>query len=183
MGWLQPGWSGICQWAAPSAGESNGITAIGLRAGVGQLYLSYALRVGDGEPEAVAETVSITHVPCGLGGSRPFFICPGDAAAGCGRRVLKLYLSHRYFLCRHCGQLVHSSLCEQPRQRSFRRVHKLWQRLGIVDELSVPGKPEGMSLRQYERLLDATLKAEAQADKARADRLQRLVTWVSNRTK
>ena len=78
----------------------------------------------DGEEKCgdvtAAGIIPIVHVPCRFGGSRPYFVCPGTvisgtgsgttnastgaaatATTGCGRRVIKLYLSNRYFLCRH----------------------------------------------------------------------------------
>ena len=85
-GCLEPGWSG--QWT-----DGNEVASINLRAEAEQLHLSWR----GGEREDVAEIVPIVHVPCNLGGTRPYFICPGDgtADAGCGRRVAKLYLARR----------------------------------------------------------------------------------------
>ena len=107
MGCLQPGWSSTCQWIL-----GNEVASINLRAEAEQLHLSWR----GGEREDVAEIVPIVHVPCNLGGTRRYFICPGDgtADAGCGRRVAKLYLARRrLFLCRHCSQLSYASPYEK----------------------------------------------------------------------
>ena len=130
-GCLQPGWSGACQWA-----YGNEVSSVSLRCEAEQLHLSWH----GGEQEEVTEIIPIVRVPCQLGGSRPYFLCSGDGAAGCGRRVIKLYLSRRRFLCRHCSQLVYASPYEQPWQRAFRRANKLWQRLGIAGT-AVPENP------------------------------------------
>jgi hypothetical protein len=50
---------------------------MGLRAEADRVHLSYRVRINGGEWEDVAETVRIVRVPCRLGGSRPYFICPG----------------------------------------------------------------------------------------------------------
>jgi hypothetical protein len=45
-----------------------------------------------------------------FGGSRAYFICPGPHdGTDCGRRITKLRLSGRYFLCRHCNALAYAS--------------------------------------------------------------------------
>jgi len=172
-GCLQPGWSGACQWA-----YGNEVSSVSLRCEAEQLHLSWH----GGEQEEVTEIIPIVRVPCQLGGSRPYFLCSGDGAAGCGRRVIKLYLSRRRFLCRHCSQLVYASPYEQPWQRAFRRANKLWQRLGIAGT-AVPEKPKGMPVSTYARLLEAALRAETLATEACTDRLQQLAARIGNRSR
>jgi hypothetical protein len=100
---------------------------------------------------------------------------------GCGRRVRKLFLARRYFLCRHCSKLIYSSpYNRQPWQLAPRRASKLRQRLGIIGP-DVPGKPPGMRVADYERLLEATLQAEIQATEADTARLQKLIAWIDRR--
>ena len=48
----------------------------------------------------------------------------------CGRRVAKLHLSGRYFLCRHCHRLGYASQSEAPWARALRRANKIRQQLG-----------------------------------------------------
>ena len=56
----------------------------------------------------------------GFQGSRAYFICPGPRnGTDCGRRITKLHLSQRYFLCRHCNQLAYKSQFEQPLHRAL----------------------------------------------------------------
>ena len=172
-GCLQPGWSGACQWA-----DGNEVSSVSLRCEAEQLHLSWH----GGEQEEVTEIIPIVRVPCQLGGSRPYFLCSGDGAAGCGRRVIKLYLSRRRFLCRHCSQLVYASPYEQPWQRAFRRANKLWQRLGIAGT-AVPETPKGMPVSTYARLLEAALRAETLATEACTDRLQQLAARIGNRSR
>jgi hypothetical protein len=114
-GCLRPGCSGTCQWIV-----GNELFSISLRAEAGRLHLSYTVRVGDGERRDMTETISIVHLPCRFGGNRTYFICPGPGdGTDCGRRVIKLHLSHRYFLCRHCNQLAYACQYERPWQRAL----------------------------------------------------------------
>jgi hypothetical protein len=72
-----------------------------------RVLLVYRHRSGPGrEWEDVKESVPLTWTACNFGGERMWFICPG---AGCGRRVAVLYGPGRYFLCRHCYDLVYES--------------------------------------------------------------------------
>ena len=127
--------------------------------------------------EDVAETVPIVHLPCRFGGSRAYFICPGPGdGTDCGRRVNKLHLSNRYFLCRHCNKLAYRSQYEQPWKRALRRANKLKQRLGIGVGIAepLPEKPQGMWKRTFTGLLDEILQAEILANEAQANMLKRL---------
>jgi hypothetical protein len=171
-GCLRPGWSGACQWT-----DGNKVCSINLSADSERLHLSYKVRVGDGRWEDMAEVIPIVHLPCRFGGNRPFFICPGPGDGNdCGRRISKLYLSHRYFLCRHCNQLAYASQYEQPWQRALRRANKLKQRLGIDVGIAepFPDKPKGMWARTYGCFLDEILEAELLAYEAQANMLKRL---------
>jgi len=53
-------------------------------------------------------------------------MCPG---AGCDQRVAVLYGPGRYFLCRHCYDLVYESQREDKTHRALRRVQKIRERL------------------------------------------------------
>jgi hypothetical protein len=167
--------------------EVSGDAAIDLRAGVGQLYISWrpinspssGSGGGNGETAGRIEIISISRVTHRSGARHLYFLCPG---AGCGRRVLKLYLAQRRFLCRHCRGLVYTSKYERPWRRAFRRANKQRQRLGITG-IGVPEKPKEMPVSAYARLLDATLKAEIQATESSTARLQQLAAWVESRHK
>jgi hypothetical protein len=108
--------------------------------------------------------------------------------------VIKLYLSNRYFLCRHCSGLVYASPYEQPWQRAYRRAHRLQQRLGTsitgdgssnndagMTTVGVPKKPKRMSVPAYARLLEAELQAEIRAYDAGTAHIQQLAAWIENR--
>jgi hypothetical protein len=100
----------------------------------------------------------------------------------CGRRITKLHLSHRYFLCRHCNKLAYASQYEQPWKRALRRANKLKQRLGIGVGIAepFPDKPKGMWVRTYGCVLDEMLQAEILADEAQANMIKRLLARVRN---
>ena len=113
-----------------------------------------------------------------------------DTGIGCGRRLTKLYLVNRYFLCRHCAGLVYASPYEQkPWQRALRRARLLRQRLGSADTGldgtldGAPEKPVAMSVDIYAQSLDAILQAEIQAYQGRADWTRRFVARIVDRTK
>jgi hypothetical protein len=98
----------------------------------------------------------------------------------CGRRVVKLYGSGRWFLCRHCYRLGHASQSESELQRRIRHVSKVMQRLGGDPGLLAlcPSKPKGMWRRTYARLLEQLLLAQVRADEARAHALARLLARI-----
>ena len=177
-GCLRPGCSSVCRWIV-----GNEIASINLRAEAGRLHLSYAVRGGDGEWEDMDETISIVYLRCRFGGSRAYFMCPGPGVGTyCGRRITKLHLSRRYFLCRHCNQLAYASQYEEPMQRALRRASKLRQRLGIDVGIAqrFPDKPKGMWARTYGRLLDEILQAEIRVSEAESNMIKQLLRQVDN---
>jgi hypothetical protein len=155
----------------------NEVFSINLLAEAERLSLSYKVRVRDGESEDMAETIPIVHLRCRFGGSRVYFNCPGPKeGTECGRRISKLYLSHRYFLCRQCNQLAYASQYEQPWKRALRRANRLKQRLGMDVGIGdpFPEKPKGMWACTYGRLLDEIFQAEILAYDVQANMLKRL---------
>ena len=111
----------------------------------------------------VAQTVQVTHTPCPLGGSRPWFTCPR-----CERRVGVLYLRtepslevsiqgqrsvmlpERHALaCRNCLKLQYASQSEDATQRSLRRTRKLGAKLSAVNSHQ---KPKWMRWATFEQL-------------------------------
>jgi hypothetical protein len=177
-GCLRPGCSSTCRWIV-----GNEVVSLNLRAEAERLHLSYTVRVGDGEREDMVETISIVHLRCRFGGNRAYFICPGPGdGTECGRRVTKLHLSRRYFLCRHCNQLTYASQYEQPWERALRRASKLRQRLGIDVGIAepFPDKPKGMWARTYGWLLHEILQAEIRVSEAEANMIERLLRQVED---
>ena len=112
----------------------------------------YRHRSGLGEEwEDVQEPVFLEWTACNFGEERPWFICPG---AGCGRRVAILYGLGRYFLCRHCYDLVYESQRQNEMTRALRRAQAIRERLGGSANMTkpFPEKPKGMHWSTYERL-------------------------------
>jgi hypothetical protein len=108
-------------------------------------------RSSGGEWEDVKETVRLDWTACNFGGERPWFICPG---AGCGRRIALLYGPGRYFLCRHCYDLVYQSQRDNAMYRALPKAQSIRKRLGGSANMteSFPEKPKGMHHDTYERL-------------------------------
>jgi hypothetical protein len=178
-GCLRPGWRGGWQWMR----DGEKVASINLRAEHDRLHLSYRICICGGEWEDVAESVGIVRVPCRLGGTRPYFICPGVVnGIACGRRVAKLYGPGRYFLCRHCYRLANASQSEGAWDRALRRANKIRQRIGGDAGMAAlfPPKPKGMWRRTYERLREAAFDAEMHADEAFALQAQKLLARIDN---
>jgi hypothetical protein len=125
-----------------------------------QVLFFYRHRSGVGnEWEDVQEPVSLDWTACNFGGERPWFICPG---IGCGRRVAILYGPGRYFLCRHCYDLVYESQRENGMYRTLRRAQAIWERLGGSASVMqpFPQRPKGMHHDTYWRLREEHGEAE-----------------------
>lgn len=178
-GCLAPSGTSGWQWTR----DDEMVASINLSAEPDRLHLSYRVRIAGGEWENIEEPVRIVHVPCGFAGARPYFICPGVVSGiECGRRVVKLHGSGRYFLCRYCHRLAHASQSEGHFDRTLRRADKIKQRLGGEPGLAVPfpKKPKGMWQRTYERLRDECIEAETRADEAFAILAERLLERIDN---
>jgi hypothetical protein len=147
-GLLKPGGWFSLRWSR--AGRQTG--SIGGVAYRDQVTLLYRHRRGPGgEWEDVKETVPLDWTACNFGGERPWFICPG---AGCGRRVAVLYGPGKYFLCRHCCDLVYQSQRDNNMYRALHRAQKIRERLGGSANFMepFPEKPKGMHHDTYMRL-------------------------------
>jgi hypothetical protein len=147
-GLLKPGHSFSLRWSR--AGRQTG--SIGGVAYRDQVTLLYRHRRGpSGEWEDVKETVPLTWTACNFGGERPWFVCPG---AGCGRRVAVLYGPGKYFLCRHCCDLVYQSQRDNGIYRALHRAQKIREQLGGSANMMepFPEKPKGMHQDTYMRL-------------------------------
>jgi hypothetical protein len=93
-----------------------------------QVILTYRHRGGpSGEWEDVREPIELAWTACNFGGERPWFICPG---AGFGRRIALLYGPGRYFLCRHCYDLVYQSQRDYAMDRA---LHKSKQSASVLE--------------------------------------------------
>lgn len=161
-GCLIPGWSGGLQWSVNVDQTGN----IKLKAEAGRMLLSYRIRIDGGDWEDVEESVPFVHLPCRFGGRRSYFLCPGIVdGAYCGRRVVKLYITDKYFLCRHCTHLKYESQSEGVLYRAMRRTDKIRVRLGGKAGIAnpFPGRPKGMWRSTYDRLQNKSYQAEVKA--------------------
>jgi hypothetical protein len=125
-----------------------------------QMILLYRHRSGPGgEWEDVQEPVALTWTACNFGGERPWFVCPG---ARYGRRVAVLYGPGRYFLCRHCYDLVYERQRENEMNRALRRAQAIRERLGGSASMMkpFPERPKGMHHDTYWRLREEHDEAE-----------------------
>jgi hypothetical protein len=117
-----------------------------------RVLLLYRHRIGPGDEwEDVQEPVALEWTACNFGGERPWFVCPG---AGCVRRVALLYGLERYFLCRHCYDLVYESQRDNAMYRALQKAQSIRKRLGGSANMTKPfrEKPKGMHWKTYERL-------------------------------
>jgi hypothetical protein len=125
-----------------------------------RVILIYRHRSGpSGEWEDFGEPVELAWTACNFGGQRPWFICPG---ARCGWRVEILYGPGRYFLCRHCYDLVYESQRENEMHRALRRAQEIRERLGDSANMTrpFPEKPRRMHHETYWRLREEYDEAE-----------------------
>jgi hypothetical protein len=123
---------------------------------------TYRQRSGpSGEWEDVREPVLLTWTACNFGRERPWFVCPG---VECGRRAAVLYGPGRYFLCRHCYDLVYGSQRDNAMYRALRRAQTIRERLGGSANMvkPFPEKPKGMHWRTYDRLFWEHHEAETE---------------------
>jgi hypothetical protein len=145
-GILTPGYSCTWQWSR----NEKVVSTIGIRSEADRIVLSYRNKGRDGEWQDVKYSVFLEYTRCNYGGRRTWFLCP---AAGCGRRVAKLY-GGKYFFCRHCQDLAYACQREHKADQLARRADKIRVRLGwhpgILNHTG--GKPKGMRWRTYERL-------------------------------
>ena len=149
-----------CSWQYDT-GEQQ--ASIGVQVGRDRVTLRYRYRDSDGEWQDVTESVSLSWTSCNYGGRRPWFRCPGVTnGVYCGRRVSKLYIRQRYFVCRHCYRLVYPSQRVAVADRPMRRTQNIRMRLGGSGNLlePFPRKPKGMHWQTYWRLWDKARKAE-----------------------
>lgn len=153
QGMLSPARSSTVHWS------SNGkeIGRISVRAEENSVALDYKWRSLGDDWEEVSETVRLTTTRCNYGGCRPWFVCPN-----CFGRVGKLYSAGKYFLCRHCYNLVYETQREALHYRLLRKTQSIRKRLGgsesTADEF--PPKPKGMHWKTYNRLRQEAEEAE-----------------------
>lgn len=177
-GLLKAGYSGGWQWTV----DGEKVASISMRAETGRLVLIYRIRRDGGDWQDVEEPIPLEETACTYGGARLWFRCPGVRnGKWCGRRVGKLFLGQRYFVCRHCLRLAYSSQSEEPMNRLNRRANKLRMALGGEPGTASlpPRKPKGMHWRTYWRKMDAIDEADAAGEMAFAQWVYRRFPGVS----
>ncbi len=126
--------------------------------------LNRAGLIGPGQ-EQLEGLAHLAWTPCNFGGSRPWFVCPGE---GCGRRVAILYGPGR-LLCRHCSDLAYASQREDRIARAKRRAEKARSRLPPSGT-----RPKGMHHATFLKLTRAYLEALEEREALIQERLARL---------
>jgi hypothetical protein len=182
-GWLEIGTDFITTWRRYLRDSSIGVRVLGLdgaeRAHAVELYYS---RGPEGRKEDVSYAVPLCWTPCNFGGSRAWFVCPGIVnGVACSRRVAKLYLKGRYFLCRHCHNLAYLSQQEAHRHAALRRCQRIRQKLGANANMTepFPGKPKGMHFKTYLRLRGKYEKAYEEYSGEMVGYLERLTEGMN----
>ena len=178
-GCLEPGYFGLWHWTR----DGEKVSSINLRAEEDCLHLSFRHRSRNGDWADMKESVRIIRTACNLGGTRPWFECPGVVnGIACRRKVSKLYGAGRYFLCRHCHGLAYGSQREEDWQRAQRRANGIRRRLGGEPGTgeAFPERPKGMWQRTYDRLCDEIEEAEQIADDAFVMRAAKLLNLWNN---
>jgi len=169
-GLLTPGLSFGRVWRRDNEDEEE--ASISVRTYLDAVELSYTIWPGTEDAEKVRYIVPITWTECNYGGRRPWFVCPNTR---CGRRVGKLYLGGKYFLCRHCYDLAYESQREDRAYRLMRKAQKIRRRLGgsLALESPFPDKPKGMHWNTYRRLLREIEEAECGSISEALERFKR----------
>src|SRR5829696_1417566 len=173
-GLLRPGW--LFSWSWSRSGRETASIG-GLVEGedrAERVVLLFRHRRGlGGEWEDVQQSVTLYWTACNFGGEWPWFICPG---AGCGRRVALLYGPGRYFLCRHCYDLVYESQRENKMYRALRRAQTIRERLGGSANMMkpLPERPKGMHHETYWRHREEHDEAEMEQFASMRELLDRL---------
>ena len=111
-GYLNSGWrSGTVTWSRNE--EKTGNISIQSSIDEDEQYIKFIYTQTDnrrGDKSNLEYNIPLTTTPCHLGGKRYWFTCPWYAnGIYCGRRVGVLYLSDKYFACRHCNRLTYNS--------------------------------------------------------------------------
>ncbi|MDP9437788.1 MAG: hypothetical protein M3P49_03440, partial [Actinomycetota bacterium] len=117
--------------------------------------------------EQLEGVAHLAWTPCNLGGSRPWFVCPGE---GCVRRVAILYGSGPGLpLCRRCRDLTYKSQREGHIDRAKRRAEKARSRLPPSGT-----RPKGMHHATLLKLIQEYREALEEHEAYIQERLARL---------
>ena len=160
-GGLKPGFSGSWQWSE----DGEKVASIGFSASENKINLNYRYKSHGDDWENAEYPVAIMWSPCRYGGERAYFRCPGVVNGHvCRRRVVKLYMGGKYFLCRHCYNLAYASQSETRADRLLRRANK--RRMALGGDPGVYSwieRPKGMWRRTHSRHKNEIIRAEQMA--------------------
>jgi len=145
-------------WAWWRDGEK--VSSINVHGQGDAVKLNYRTRSYGDDWTDVDEHIWLERTACHLGGSRPWFVCPG-----CGRQCAVLYLAGRS-RCRRCLGLAYESQRENAMHRALRKAQKLRAQLGGSLSLGepLPDRPHYMHERTYQRLCGRIDAAEYASD-------------------
>jgi hypothetical protein len=141
-GLLKPGVrNNVCQWLR----DGKVTASIFFHMETDRVVLSYY--AGEVYKEYA---VQLDFMPCHLGGSRVWFLCPS-----CGKRAVLLY-GGADFACKRCHNLAHDCQRERRIDRALRQADKVREKLGWRPGfLNGQGrKPKGMHWETHYRLLE-----------------------------
>ncbi|MCP4064571.1 MAG: hypothetical protein GY740_15150 [Gammaproteobacteria bacterium] len=120
-----------------------------------------------------SQIIKITRTHCHFGGTRPWFLCPGDQ---CGRRVAILY-GPNSMLCRQCSGIAYQSQRENRIQRMFRKLRSIEASYTGRPNESAPKdrtRPKGMHHRTFELLQEKHQRLTTDIQFAQIEELRRL---------
>jgi hypothetical protein len=183
-GWLESGTDFSITWERRYREDSSiGVRVLGDSGAESAcaVELSYS-RGPEGRKEDISYALPLSWTACNFGGSRPWFVCPGVVnGVSCSRRMAKLYLKGRYFLCRACHDLAYSSQQEGHRHAALRRCQRIRQKLGGTVNMTkpFPSKPKGMHLRTYLRLRGKYEKAHEEFSRETVAYVKRLTKGMN----
>ena len=122
-GLLVAGNSGILTWSNSRTGERLARAGFSVSAGNDERILRICYSWN--ESEDISSSIRLQTTRPNFGGERWWFTCPITTdGLQCNRRVGKLYLSGRYFGCRHCHDLTYESCRESHGQE--RMMARIW---------------------------------------------------------
>ena len=149
---LRHGYEGTITWTSSMGKE----TKVDIRIEQQSIELDYVVNSRNDQGN-INYAIQLTFTSCNYGSRRPWFSCPV-----CGKRVAKLYLNGKYFLCRHCHNLAYVSQSEELLHRLMRKAKKIREKLDCTRDLSEPilFKPRGMHQRTFDRLIEQSMLIE-----------------------
>ncbi|MDQ3159366.1 MAG: hypothetical protein M3P98_04520 [bacterium] len=149
-------WNGSLHWTHRPSGTRSNINAyIDNTSKIPTIKLSYTqTSYSTGEKSHYEYAIRLLKTPCKFGGSRHWFTCPlQHNGIACNRKASKLYLSGKYFGCRHCHQLSYNSKNENRKNKYFKafntdiQIDKIEEKYHQLKRKTYAGKPTNKASR------------------------------------